>query len=85
MFGSSGIIGNVSSDDWIKGNPAWPGGSLTSRPTWSKPRVWSTTPAFSFAVVPVRRIHQRGNWIEKSNLTMPYQIDQVERTFPSGE
>jgi len=23
--------------------------------------------------------------MEKSNLTMPYQIDQVERTFPSGE
>jgi hypothetical protein len=35
-----------SSEDWAKGNPARPGGSVTSKPTWPNTSGCSATSAF---------------------------------------
>ena len=39
----------------MKGSPAVPGGSLTSKPTWSKTSGFSTTSAFLVSASPGRR------------------------------
>ena len=35
LWSASKLVEFQSSEDWAKGNLAVPGGSLTSRPTWS--------------------------------------------------
>ena len=41
-----GELRSVFLDDSLKGNPAGPGGSSKTKPTWSKPRGRSTASAF---------------------------------------
>jgi hypothetical protein len=44
----------------MKGNPAVPGGSLTSKPTWSHTAGCSTTSAFFVAVLAQSAEAQKG-------------------------
>ncbi len=40
--------GSKLSDDWTKGKPAWPVGSLKSKPAWTNTSLCSSTSAFLF-------------------------------------
>jgi hypothetical protein len=70
-----GELRSLFSDDSLKGNPAGPGGSSKTKPTWSKPRGRSTASAFFFA----RLWSSRGSRKEKPDLTAGCPIACGER------
>jgi hypothetical protein len=66
----------------MKGNPAGPGGSLTSKPTWSNTSGCSATSAFYFACGGAGRSQAPGRHrMEKSNLTKAQQIADAASAF----
>jgi hypothetical protein len=70
-----GELRSLFSDDSLKGNPAGPGASSKTKPTWSKPRGRSTASAFFFA----RLWSSRGSRKEKPDLTAGCPIACGER------
>ena len=63
QFGIGSVCSrNSSSEDLLKGNPAAPGGWLTSKPTWLKPCGVSASSAF-FGLMKPRR-HGRQNLLK---------------------
>src|ERR1017187_4357476 len=65
-----------SSEDSVKGNPAGPGGSSRSKPTWSKSHGCSATSAFLFRP---RLWSPRRYRMEKPDLTRACPIARAER------
>src|SRR2546422_10656844 len=63
----------------MKGNPAMPGGPLTSKPTWSNTRGCSATSVFFFAWD--RLQPQEIKPMDKSNSTMAQQLAQAASAF----
>jgi hypothetical protein len=66
----------------MKGNSAWPGGSLTSRPTWSNTPECSATSAFLFRLNrhAGAGLNSAGRFgMVKVDLAMVYQIQLEER------
>src|SRR5258707_4957906 len=65
----------------MKGNPAGPGGLLTSKPTWSNAFWVFGHVGFFCAVTGAGRSQPRMNPMEKSNLTMAQQIAKAASDF----
>jgi uncharacterized protein YbcI len=65
----------------MKGNPAGPGGLLTSKPTWSNAFGVFGHVGFFCAVTGTGRSQPRMNPMEKSNLTMAQQIGKAASDF----
>jgi uncharacterized protein YbcI len=65
----------------MKGNPAVPGGSLTSKPTWSNTSECSTTSAFLFPGTRDGTQAQGTNRMDKSKTTKAQQLAQAASAF----
>jgi hypothetical protein len=66
----------------MKGNPAVPGGSLTSKPTWLNTSGCSPTSAFFFAFGDAGRSQSRGDEpMDDSNSTVAQQIARAGSDF----
>jgi hypothetical protein len=66
----------------MKGNPAWPGGSLTSRPTWSNTPGCSATSAFFSWLLLHRMVVISGRYrMETSFFTRGISLIAVANAF----